>query len=163
MAAEVAETWWIVVPSAAEQNVTATPKDAVIAEVTDTSPQYRTWLSTDSGGAAYQGKTYYRRQGPFTSLAAAQAAYKTGATNAASPIPGVDITPGGGLTPADPLNAIPGLAQIGDFFAALTQANTWIRVAKVAVGGALLIIGLAHMTGASNAVASAARKVPLPV
>jgi hypothetical protein len=60
-------------------------------------------------------------------------------------------------------NAIPGLAQIGDLFGALTQASTWIRVAKVVAGGALLIIGLAHITGAGNAVAATARKVPLPV
>jgi hypothetical protein len=156
----VAETWWIVVPSVAEQDTAATPKDAVIAEVADTSQQYQTWLDTDSGGATYQGKTYYRRQGPFTSLAAAQAAYKTGATNAASPVPGIDITPGGSLTPANP---IPGLTQIGDFFAALTQANTWIRVAKVLGGGLLLVIGIAHITGAGNAVAQTARKVPVPI
>ena len=60
-------------------------------------------------------------------------------------------------------NAIPGLSQIGDFFGALGQANTWIRVAKVIVGGVLLIVGLVHITGADNAVASVARKVPLPI
>lgn len=49
------------------------------------------------------------------------------------------------------------------FLSALTSAATWIRVVKVVTGGALLIIGVAHMTGASNAVAQAARKVPLPV
>jgi hypothetical protein len=63
----------------------------------------------------------------------------------------------------EPQNAIPGLSQIGDFFGALTQSSTWIRVAKVAVGGLLLVIGLVHITGADNALASAARKVPLPV
>jgi hypothetical protein len=156
----MANTWWIVVPSVAEQNVQATPKDAIIAEVPDTSQQYRIWLNTDSGGATYQGKTYYRRQGPFTSLKDAQGAFKTGATNANSPIPGVQITPGGSLTPANP---IPGLTQIGDFFAALTQANTWIRVAKIVIGGALLIAGIAHITGADNAIARTARSVPLPI
>jgi YHS domain-containing protein len=63
----------------------------------------------------------------------------------------------------EPQNAIPGLTQIGDFFGALGQANTWIRVAKVVAGGALLIIGIAHITGAANAAASVARKVPLPI
>ncbi len=67
------------------------------------------------------------------------------------------------ISSGEPQNAIPGLAQIGDFFSALGDANTWIRVAKVVVGGTLLIIGLAHMTGASNAVASIARKVPVPI
>jgi O6-methylguanine-DNA--protein-cysteine methyltransferase len=60
-------------------------------------------------------------------------------------------------------NAIPGLSQIGDFFSALSQKNTWVRVLKIMVGGTLVIVGLAHMTGASNAVATAARNVPIPV
>lgn len=60
-------------------------------------------------------------------------------------------------------NSIPGLAQVGQFFATLTQKNLWVSVLKVTVGGALLIIGLAHMTGAGNVVAVAARKVPVPV
>ena len=60
----------------------------------------------------------------------------------------------------DPLS---GVDAIGAFFNSLGEAATWIRVAKVLVGGVLLLIGLAHMTGADNAVASAARKVPLPI
>lgn len=51
----------------------------------------------------------------------------------------------------------------GQFLGMLSNQHTWIRVAKVVVGGSLLLIGLAHMTGADNAVASAARKVPLPI
>jgi hypothetical protein len=60
-------------------------------------------------------------------------------------------------------NAIPGLAQVGDFFGALTGPNLWIRAAKVLVGATLLIVGIAHLTGASGALAATARKVPLPV
>lgn len=60
-------------------------------------------------------------------------------------------------------NFAPWATGLGDFLAALTSANTWIRVAKVVVGGVLLIVGLVHITGADNAVATAARKVPLPV
>ena len=60
-------------------------------------------------------------------------------------------------------NPLSGLAAIGAFFGALGEANTWIRVAKVAVGGLLLIIGLVHITGAGNAAANIARKVPLPI
>lgn len=55
------------------------------------------------------------------------------------------------------------LAAIGQFFSALTHVNTWIRLAKIVVGGTLLIFGLAHMTGASNAVTSVVKRVPLPV
>jgi hypothetical protein len=60
-------------------------------------------------------------------------------------------------------NAIPGLAQLGDFFSALSQKNTWIRVGKVLIGATLIIVGLSHMTGASNAVSTVARKAPLPI
>ena len=56
-----------------------------------------------------------------------------------------------------------GLAAIGDFFQRLTQGNTWVRLAKIVVGGALVLIGLAHMTGADNAAFNAARKVPVIV
>lgn len=45
----------------------------------------------------------------------------------------------------------------------LESSNLWIRVAKAVVGGALIIIGISHMTGASNAVATFARKAPLPI
>ena len=78
---------------------------------------------------------------PTTSLA-------TGAANAVQNETGVSL---------------PGLSQIGSFFGALTQGSTWIRVAKVVVGGLLLVIGLVHMTGVSGAAADAARKVPLPI
>ena len=56
-----------------------------------------------------------------------------------------------------------GLEAIGAFFASLGQANTWIRIVKVLAGGVLLITGIAHITGAQNAVTNIARKVPLPV
>jgi len=64
------------------------------------------------------------------------------------------------------MQSIPGISgidAIGQFFGKLTDPNVWIRVAKVVVGGALLIIGLAHMTGAENAVFTAARNVPVIV
>lgn len=41
--------------------------------------------------------------------------------------------------------------------------NFVLRAVKVIIGGVLLIIGLAHMTGADNAVFTLARKAPLPV
>lgn len=62
----------------------------------------------------------------------------------------------------EPQNAIPGVIQIGDFFGALTQSNTWIRLAKIITGGVLVIVCLAHMTGADNAIANTARRIPAP-
>ncbi len=40
-------------------------------------------------------------------------------------------------------------------------SNFVIRAVKIIVGGMLVLIGLAHLTGADNAVANAARKVPV--
>lgn len=52
---------------------------------------------------------------------------------------------------------------LASLLSALTSKATWVRVAKVIVGGGLLLIGIAHMTGASDAVSTAARKVPVIV
>lgn len=40
------------------------------------------------------------------------------------------------------LPPISGLAAIGDFFARLTEANTWIRVGEFLAGGIILYVGL---------------------
>ena len=45
------------------------------------------------------------------------------------------------------------LASVEQFFGDLSSANLWIRVAKVIIGGALLIVGLAKLTGADKSVA----------
>lgn len=60
-------------------------------------------------------------------------------------------------------NPLDFLGEIGDFFTRLTQGNTWIRIAKVLVGGVLVLVGLSHISGADNAVANTARKVPVIV
>ena len=61
-------------------------------------------------------------------------------------------------------NAVaPWASGLTQFLANITSSTLWIRIAKVVAGGVLMIVGLAHITGASNAVALAARKAPLPV
>jgi hypothetical protein len=60
-------------------------------------------------------------------------------------------------------NSVPGLPQLGDFLGALGSKNLWIRVAKVVIGGGLVLIGLAHMTGSDHVIMQAARRVPIPV
>jgi hypothetical protein len=58
------------------------------------------------------------------------------------------------------VEAIPGGSQdlkginaVGGFFNGLTEAGTWIRVAKVVIGATLIIVGLARLTGADKAIA----------
>jgi len=53
------------------------------------------------------------------------------------------------------------LTAIADFFGALSQANTWIRVAEVVLGVVLLGVGLAHLTGTSNAISKVVGATPV--
>lgn len=59
--------------------------------------------------------------------------------------------------------AIPGGADaIGNFFGNLAKSDTWTRVLKVIVGGVLMIVGLAKLTGIEKGiVGTAIRKAPL--
>lgn len=106
--------------------------------------------------------------GPYPTKAAATAAADgTGSsglpgTGKQAGVSSSAVNSANGITPSlpDPLS---GLAAVGDFFGRLTEAATWTRVAKVIVGAALVLIGLAHMTGADTAVARAARSVPVPI
>lgn len=57
---------------------------------------------------------------------------------------------------------LPGWADpLASFLGALDSANTWIRVAKVIVGGALVIVGLAKLTGVGGIAAKAVKAAPL--
>jgi len=103
--------------------------------------------------------------GPYPTQAAATAAAqkdKNTTTGGGGTHPGVSVSTVNSSNGHLP-SALSGLAAIGDFFARLGDPNTWIRVAKVIAGGTLLIVGLAHMSGADNAIATVARKAPLPV
>jgi hypothetical protein len=53
-----------------------------------------------------------------------------------------------------------GISQLTGY---LVEGATWMRLAKIVIGGALVLIGVAHMTGASGVIAETARKVPLPI
>jgi hypothetical protein len=55
-----------------------------------------------------------------------------------------------------------GLTEIGDFFGALGELNTWIRVAKVVIGGVLLISGIVHLTGIDKEALGFAKNFVLP-
>lgn len=69
-----------------------------------------------------------------------------------------------GITPSRVVSTAASEAGVTNylgFLQGLTSANLWVRVAKVAIGGALLLIGLAKMTGFDNAVSDVAKKAPL--
>jgi hypothetical protein len=50
---------------------------------------------------------------------------------------------------------------IAGFLGDLTSANTWVRAAKILIGGALLIVGAAKLTGAGGLAAKAVKIAPL--
>jgi hypothetical protein len=61
--------------------------------------------------------------------------------------------------PAAAVNAADtAIGSVEDFLQGLTSANLWIRVAKIIAGGAMLLIGIAKLTGLSNKAGSIASK-----
>jgi hypothetical protein len=161
--------WFNVFPATEKQSGSTVPPGTVPVAAVVGSAAYNAW----DGNGSYQGWQVFT--GPFTSETEAAADLK-----ASHPGPGpiqgfasgVALGAGGqspnaalntGQAAQNAANSLTGLAAIGDFFARLTKANTWIRLAKVVIGGVLLMTGIAHISGASGAAADFARKVPLPV
>jgi hypothetical protein len=97
-------------------------------------------------------------KGPFATEAAAKAAQ---APRQQSPNPVNDAVNAAEHATGNPLDW---LSNIGQFFSALTQANTWLRVAKVLLGGTLLVAGLIKLTGTDRAaygvLGMAAKRLP---
>lgn len=89
---------------------------------------------------------------PYSSKAAATAAASAATKEATSTE--TDLTVSGSL-----------LGTLAQFLGVskISGTNLMVRAVKVIVGGIMLIVGLAHMTGAANDLAAAARKVPLPI
>lgn len=59
---------------------------------------------------------------------------------------------------------IPGASDVvavTSFLGDLTSANLWVRVAKVIIGGVLIIVGAANLVGADKVVHKAAKAAPL--
>lgn len=101
--------------------------------------------------------SWYNINGPYPTQAAANAAIP--AIQNAHPAPGeasqlVDAATG----QPQSSNSAAGLTTL---LHELTSEGTWIRVAKVVVGSALVIVGLANMTGASEVVGNAVKKAPI--
>lgn len=119
------------------------------------------WWVTPSGIAQAAGKPS-GSVGPFATRAAAQAyvnAHKETAPVDNSVI-GQDLS-GGAKAASSAAGSV-----LGGFTGGLTGfhgSNFVIRAAKIIIGGMLLLIGLAHITGADNSAANIARKVPIIV
>lgn len=167
-----AESWWVVVPPN-EHGASTRPADAIIVSTQNGSANYNTLLKTDTGTITANGKQYTRFMGPFTTEQDAQtsqpgsisavdlvglgiAGALFGAGGQAANASG-DIQAGAQVAnvidAANPLNY---LKPIAGFFNALTQANTWQRVAEIGAGAMILYLGLKH-TFEGTGVATATR------
>jgi hypothetical protein len=96
---------------------------------------------------------WYNIQGPYSTQNAANAAIP--AIQKAHPAPGEVAQAAKNLGVSNPLAAV--AAFLGD----LSSANTWIRVAKIGIGGAMLLIGIAKLSGAGGVAAKAVKIAPL--
>lgn len=55
-----------------------------------------------------------------------------------------------------------GIDAIGKFFGNLTKSDTWTRILKVVIGGVLMVVGLAKLTGIDKGIiGTAVKKAPL--
>jgi hypothetical protein len=130
------------------------------------------WVASNADLKPYQGKTAV---GLYNALAAKyptaspqqigstvyQVWLGAGATQAIGDI----ATATGAATGAVATGVATGLPSwetaIGTFLGALSSASTWIRVAKVTIGGAMLLVGIAKLTGAGGVAAKAVKIAPL--
>jgi hypothetical protein len=115
--------------------------------------------------AIHTGTGWHELPIPAGDTESQAAAYVT-ANYKGDPAPTTSISQGLANEPASGAKAVVGsLGNLAGFLGvgSISGTNLVIRAAKVIIGGLLLIIGLVHITGADNAVASLARKVPLPV
>jgi len=156
----MATVWWWIKP-ASESDANGRPKDAVLISDSDSSQQYNTLLN--SGNITYQGKQYNRTQGPFNSKAEAQTAPPGGGSTLDQVKAGIgaglqtDVgILGTGTRAAQKVKAA--VPSVAGFLAMLTDKNLWIRIVKIIAGGAILLVGLAKLTGADKTAGSIAAK-----
>jgi hypothetical protein len=101
-------------------------------------------------GAGFGGSSTAIIIGPFTTKAEAESDAATG---------NYPANVSGSGNESSVTGAIPGLAQIGDFFARLTEGNTWIRIGEALLGIVLIAVGMARITHAVPVATSIARTV----
>jgi hypothetical protein len=111
--------------------------------------------TTSAQYAQYQSEKY---AGPYATKALAQADASARGQAAADPA-GAFSPSNIASTASSAADDIPGVkdaeqavGSVEDFLGGLTSANLWIRVAKVAIGSMILIVGLVHLTGLNTKV-----------
>jgi hypothetical protein len=86
--------------------------------------------------------------------AAAKAEFPKAATPSYAPVTPAKVAQGAAGEAGVPLS---GIDAVGALANDLTTQNLWIRVGKIVIGGALLLIGISRLTGADKALGDVAR------
>jgi hypothetical protein len=98
--------------------------------------------------------SWFNINGPYATQAQANAAIP--AIQAAHPAPG-EISQAVDAATGQPQSSN-SAAGLTTFLAELGNSGTWVRVAKVVIGGVLVIVGLAKLTGAGKVIEEAVVK-----
>lgn len=150
----MATKWFVLAPEGESQGSLTSPvvpAGTILISISDSDPQFAVIEALNP--VTINGKQYVRFMGPFDSKAAAKAAVPPSGWAAIKVLAGATISAGatavGGGVPSvtGTGNPLSGLAAIGDFFSRLTQGATWIRVAEVLIGAALLLGALNKALG----------------
>jgi hypothetical protein len=108
------------------------------------------WHELDISGNDTEAQAAAAAKQEFPTGKAPTTSVTTGLSNAASAETGISIS-----------NPLDYLKNIAGFFESLGERNTWIRVAKVLIGGVLVIAGFIKLTGAKQTAQSIVSKVPI--
>jgi hypothetical protein len=167
------------IPTFAElQKMSAAEQDAFFTSYFGTFKGTVTaaWVKNDSGLSPYLGETalgmYQKLKTAYpnaTPLQRGSTVYQAWLVNGAgSTIQKIVGASGDALgdvkTGIETTSFLPSWADgLAGFLADITSQNLWIRVAKIVIGGTLIIVGISKMSGASNVVTQIAEKAPVPV
>jgi hypothetical protein len=148
--------WWVGLNTASDQSTVFGTSSLLSPNGYESLPsgnaaddkQFAAAAVKDKGSSApvtisVENVSWFNINGPYTTQAAANAAIP--AIQKANPAPGA-VQQATGVNPTSAEQAVE------DAYSTLTSSGTWIRVAKVAIGGVLVIVGLAKMTGAGKVI-----------
>jgi hypothetical protein len=158
-------SWFNIIPHSQWGKIA--PSGVVAVGVTTNSTEYNTINNDQNGtGFAYNGKEYDLWNGPFSSQAQAQSdvngasGWTTAGIIAGAAIGEVAGNIQGSAVTGESAGTSVGnsIDSVSQFLSGLTSANLWIRVAKVAIGGVILIVGIAKLTGVEKGIVGTAVK-----
>jgi hypothetical protein len=157
------DTWFVMIPP------TYASKSTAEKELVDFRVQYQSssqaWTDANAGrilspAESGEGQQLVKWQGPFATEADAKAAQNP-QQQSTNPLNDATNAAENSNVVSDPLGTLAGF--LGIKWAKGAGSHIVIRATKIIIGGTLVIVGISHLTGADNAVANVARKLPLPI